>query len=286
LLRLWRRRWCIIVHGGARLITPSKMQPFREGVLWALGQGVNVLKGGGSALDAVEQAVRAMEDSGTFNAGRGAAARRNGEVEMDASVMDGKSLDVGAVAAVRETGHPVSVARALLEEPPILLVGQYADIFARRKGFSAPAPAPRISAEAHDTVGCVAFDTAGNIATGMSTGGFSGSEAGRVGDVVLPGCGFYADNARGGLCMSGAGEKIARLTLAAEIMRGMDKMEAQEAAERALSRLKKRINGTGGCIAIDRKGRPAWAHTTPHFAVAFQSGGDKTPTVRLSKREK
>jgi beta-aspartyl-peptidase (threonine type) len=249
-------------------------------------QGAHVLREGGTALDAVEQAVRALEESGTFNAGSGSRPRSNGEAEMDSSVMEGRKLDIGAVAGLTGVKHPISVARALLKEDPILLIGPYAAKFANKKRFEKLRKRKSISnyEARHDTVGCVAYDMSGNIATGISTGGIAGAMPGRVGDAVLPGCGFYADNTRGGLCLTGKGEYTARTMLASEIIHLMQELEVNKALKEGLQLLKK-VKGHGGCIAIDRNGRPAWHHTSLHMPVAFQSSHEETPSVYIKKSE-
>lgn len=277
-------KWSIIVHGGVKTIRPGEEEPHREEALSAVNKGASVLQGGGTAIDAVEQAVRAMERGGLFNAGCGSAMRADGSVQMDASIMDGWSLDIGAVTCIENVEHPISVARALLDEPQILLIGEHATKFARMKGFPACATTDATSAQdaAHDTVGCVARDAAGNIAVALSTGGISGAMPGRVGDTVLPGCGFYADNTRGGLCFSGEGEKIARSMLAAEVLRGLETMPPLQAIEAAFPRIEK-IGGEAGCILIDREGNVAWSHNSPHFAVAYQTSDGPTPAVFIRK---
>jgi beta-aspartyl-peptidase (threonine type) len=279
------KKWSIIVHGGARLVLPHKITETREALLWSMEQGAQVLRKGGSAVDAAEQAVRAMEESGTFNAGAGSRPRAHRIAEMDASIMEGKKLRIGAVAGVYDVKHPVSVARALLEEETVFLPGTYATEFARKKDLEkAGEPKPVSKEEAKDdTVGCVVYDTDGTIATAISTGGIYGSIPGRIGDAVLPGCGFYADNTRGGVCLTGKGEQTARTMLAAEIIHKMEEMEVNEALKAGFAYLK-RVKGSGGCIAIDRHGTPAWYHTSFNLPVAFQSSDDP-PSVYLKKSE-
>jgi beta-aspartyl-peptidase (threonine type) len=280
------KKWSIIVHGGARLILPYKIAETREALLWAMEQGVHILRDGGKALDAAEQAVRTMEESCTFNAGSGARPRSHGIAEMDASVMEGRKLGIGAVAGISDVKHPISVARALLNESPVLIIGDHAREFARKKGFEKPSIKTPVSAEEakEDTVGCVAYDIEGNIVTCISTGGSSGSIPGRVGDAVLPGCGFYADNERGGVCLTGKGEYTARTILAAEIIHEMQTLEVNEALKKGFLNLKK-VKGSGGCIAIDRHGTPAWYHTSIHLPVAFQASNSDMPSVFLRKKE-
>ncbi|MET3666522.1 isoaspartyl peptidase/L-asparaginase family protein [Caulobacter sp. 1776] len=269
-----RDRWAIIVHGGAKDIPPGQEQIHRDGCLAALGAGQAVLEAGGRALDAVVAAVRALEDDPTFNAGRGAVRNARGEVELDAAIMDGQTLAVGGVAAVKTLRHPISVAAAMLPEVPVLLVGEGAEAFARAHGGEFCAPADLLAAgpddRGCDTVGCVALDRHGNIAAGTSTGGLSGCHPGRVGDSPLPGCGLYADNAVGGVSLSGDGESLIRTTLAARLMQGLETLPPGPAIETALSHLA-RVGGEAGLIVIDAAGRIDWDHTSAQFAVAHAS---------------
>jgi len=265
-----------VLHGGAKPIPEAARAAHREGCLAALAAGRERLERGGRALDAVEAAVRILEDDPTFNAGFGSVRNADGEVEMDAAVMEGAQLGIGAVAALLGVRHPVSVARALLSERPILLVGEGARRFAREHDLELCAPADMIAptpSDPCDTVGCVARDDRGDIAVATSTGGLAGVAPGRVGDSPMPGCGYYADNATGGVCFSGEGEAIARVLLAARTIAAM----ALEPPERALGRmlpLIKPLGGDGGGIAIDRSGRIGWMHNSPDFAVAYARSGE------------
>lgn len=197
-----------------------------------------------------------------------------GEVELDASIMDGSNLAIGAVGAVKGLRHPISIARLLLAETPVLLVGDGAQRFAARHGAeraeTGPAGDPQgPSSPAADTVGCVALDTSGHMAAGLSTGGLSGKLPGRLGDTPLPGCGFYADDQEGGVAFSGDGESIARTLLAATVMQRLA-LEAPQAALEASLRLG-RVGGEAGGIAFSCDGRFGCAHTSEHFAVALAS---------------
>jgi beta-aspartyl-peptidase (threonine type) len=278
--------WSIIIHGGAKNIEPHEEESHRAAALEAVERGASVLKNGGTALDAVEEAIKAMEIGGVFNAGRGSVRRANGEIEMDASIMDGSDLSIGAVACLQGIDNPISVAKALLTELPVLLAGQGATEFAKSRGFPKQLLINPNSVQnsSCDTVGCVAKDIKGNIAVGLSTGGLSGVMPGRVGDAPLPGCGFYVDNNRGGVCFSGEGETIARTMLASEVIHKLSQASGDEAAEHAMACLK-RVNGEAGCILIDKNGQPAWTHNSTHFAVALQTGNDEKPSVYLKKSE-
>lgn len=269
-------RWAIIVHGGAKDIPPSLEQVHRDGCLLALAAGQAILEAGGSALDAVESAVRALEDDPTFNAGYGAVLNARGEVELDAAIMDGATLDVGGVAAVKTLRHPISVAASMLPETPVLLVGDGAECFAREHDAELCDPTDlvveRPGDPGCDTVGCVALDRHGNVAAGTSTGGLTGCHPGRVGDSPLPGCGLYADNAVGGVSLSGDGESLIRTTLAAHLMHGLEAMPLGPAIAAALTRLA-RVGGEAGLIVIDADGRVDWGHNSAQFAVAHASAG-------------
>jgi beta-aspartyl-peptidase (threonine type) len=280
--------WRLILHGGAGRPTPDRAEASRAGLLAAAAIGRQVLAGGGAALDAVEQAIRALEDDPEFNAGFGSVLNADGEVEMDAAIMDGPTLDFGGVAAVKGLRHPISVARALLKEKPILLAAEGAHRFAETIGAETCATeamiAPRRQARSGvDTVGCVAIDSEGRIAAGTSTGGIAGKAPGRIGDTPLPGAGLYAD-ARGGVSLSGEGEKIARVLVAAEVMHRLDGQPAQAAAEHGIARLAA-IGGYGGCIVLDRQGRFGCAHNAGQFAVGLAAPGLGQPVAFLHRSE-
>ncbi len=269
-------RWAIILHGGAKDIAPDLIQVHRDGCLLALLVGQAILEAGGSAVDAVEMTVRGLEDDPTFNAGFGAVLNARGEVELDAAIMDGATLDVGGVAAVKTLRHPISVAAAMLTEKPVLLVGDGAECFAREHDGEFCEPndliVDRPGDPGCDTVGCVALDRHGNLAAGTSTGGLTGCHPGRVGDSPLPGCGLYADNAVGGVSLSGEGESLIRTTLAAHLMHSLQALPPGPAIEAALTRLE-RVGGEAGLIVIDADGRIDWGHNSPQFAVAYASAG-------------
>jgi beta-aspartyl-peptidase (threonine type) len=179
----------------------------------------------------------------------------------------------------------VSIARALIREKAILLVGDGARQFAESLNAErADLEAASVRSYGNDTVGCVALDSEGNLAVATSTGGLQGAVAGRVGDVPLPGCGFYADNGRGALSLSGEGEAIARVLLAAETLVRMQLESVQSAAESALELLT-RVNGEAGIIAIGRHGEIGWAHNSSHFAVALATAALPSGRIFLKKDE-
>jgi beta-aspartyl-peptidase (threonine type) len=208
--------------------------------------------------------------------------------------MDGSTLAVGAVGAIKNVRNPITVARRLLPEKEILLVGEGATLFARRTGAEMVPTQALITEtrresleEMHDTVGAVAMDLGGNIAAGTSTGGLIGARVGRIGDSPMPGSGLFADNHVGGVAFSGDGETIARLTLAAQVMGSLGELGPEEAVRRALERLP----GTGGAgadgggIAIGKDGRIGWEHNSPAFAVAYVTNEMDEPRAFLNKDE-
>jgi beta-aspartyl-peptidase (threonine type) len=235
---------------------------------------------GGSALDAVEAAVSSLENETTFDAGRGSYFNAADEVEMDAIIMDGRTLTFGAVAAIQHVLNPVRVARLVLERTPHhFMVGQGATAFAREMGLLADpgvAVGKRELEEEEwtppgDTVGAVALDLNGNLAVATSTGGTPNKHPGRVGDSPLVGCGAYADNLAGAASATGSGEHLMRVVISkAACDRMAAGMAAQQAVEEAIRLLQNRVNGYGGLIAIDREGRVGLAHNTPNLTYAYR----------------
>ncbi len=277
--------WAIAVHGGAKDIPPGARAANEAGCRRALEAGAGVLRGGGTAVDAVEAAIRVLEDDPTFNAGHGAVPTARGEAETDAALMDGETLDIGAVAALRGVRNPVSVARLMLRDEPVLLVGEGARVYATERGAALARPGEMVaegSDSRHDTVGCVALDTTGHLAAGTSTGGLAGTLPGRVGDSPLPGCGFYAEDGVGATALSGDGERIARTLLAAQVMRHLPDQGPQGAADAAIKRLA-RVGGEAGCIVLSPDGQVGWAHNSAQFAVGWVTSGSAGPAVRLEK---
>jgi beta-aspartyl-peptidase (threonine type) len=247
----------------------------------AAQSGWLILEHGGSALDAAEAAVRALEDNPLFNAGTGSTLNGLGNVEMDAAIMDGKSLRAGAVAAVSRIKNPVALARRVMEDGRhVMLACDGALFFAREIGFPECSPESLIveSArkrwrESHGTVGCVALDGSTGLAAATSTGGTFNKLPGRVGDSPLPGCGTYADEFSGVSC-TGDGEAIMRVVLAktaAELIRlGA---EPSVAAQQAIELLGNKTGATGGLIIIDCYGRIGHARNTSHMPVTSIVGG-------------
>ncbi|HEX9966160.1 MAG TPA: isoaspartyl peptidase/L-asparaginase family protein [Allosphingosinicella sp.] len=290
-------RWALIVHGGAKPWDAAEEEANRDGIRRAVEAGAAVLAGGGSALDGVEAAIRMLEDLPVFNAGRGSVPNAAGEIEMCAGLMDGRDLSAGAVGAIKHVRNPIGVARQLLGEKEVLLVGEGALSFAKEKGvplagheeLKAEREKEALAAEGmHDTVGAVALDAGGNLAAGTSTGGIDGQKVGRIGDSPLPGGGLYADNHIGAVSFSGDGETIARLALASRVMASL---EDGEDMERAIWKSVEKLPGTGGAtadgggIGIHKDGRFGWAHNSPMFAVAYADSEMDEPRIFLKKDE-
>jgi beta-aspartyl-peptidase (threonine type) len=302
----------LIIHGGAWDIPDDEVAEHQAGCRQALAVGWNVLQAGGAALDAVEAAVRALEDAPIFDAGVGSVLNRDGDVELDAAVMDGATLRSGAVAAVRRVRNPITLARRVLESHVILLVAQGAerfaesvglplcdpaelivererrrwaellaqndfqaqDAFGAKKGVEQDSPAHPL-ANPSDTVGAVALDRHGHLAAGTSTGGTSNKLPGRVGDSPLIGCGLYADDQTGGCSSTGWGESIIKVLLAKTATDLIGAGHAPMAAARlAIDTLARRVGGYGGCILLDGRGQLGFAFNTPRMAYAYRAEGE------------
>jgi beta-aspartyl-peptidase (threonine type) len=283
----------IIVHGGAGADPAEGREELRAGVGAAALAGWATLAGGGSALDAVERAVRTLEDHPRFNAGRGSVLTSTGTIEMDASIMEGDRLGCGAVAAVSRIANPVALARRVMEHTPhVLLVGPGALAFARAQGLPECEPESlvterqlrrhraRLAAAPKGTVGALALDRHGTIAAATSTGGVAGKLPGRVGDSALIGCGTYADSAIGGVSCTGDGEAIIRVVLARQALHYLkDADDPDYAAKVAVDLLVEEGAGQGGLILLDWRGRTAYAHSTPLMPVAMMSPAAGEPRI-------
>lgn len=288
----------IIVHGGAKEIPLNEQPAHREGCHRAAEAGWAVLQKGGKALDAVEAAIRLLEDDPTFNAGYGSDLNKDGEVQMDAGLMDGATLKAGAVGFIQGVWHPISVARKVYESQEVLITGDGARRFAEEQGAELCDKDALITEKArkqweeqiggkqNNTVGCVALDTNGNLAVGASTGGTGGNRRGRLGDTPQLGCGFYADNERGGCSNTGDGESIARVVLAKSAIEMLGgELTPDEVAHRAMQILGGRTEGDGGCILIDRQGRIGWAHSSANIAVAYRTADMTEACAYTAKSE-
>jgi beta-aspartyl-peptidase (threonine type) len=277
--------WALILHGGAATVQPHDYEIKRAALFEALSAGRLVLEQGLPATTAVEAAVRAMEDNATFNAGHGSVKNLDGEVELDAALMDGTTHEVGAVAVLRSVRHPISVATALLREKTVLLAGEGAYRFAKSIKAEPPKADTGVSSSSagHDTVGCVALDLLGTIAVATSTGGLAGKLPGRVGDSPIVGCGFLAESTVGGIAFSGEGEAIMRTVLAAHAMNDIVPLGVQVAMERSVERVVLLDAEVGG-IALNAAGEFGWAHNSTHFPVGMMRRYDE-PRVYMSRGE-
>ena len=291
-------RPAIIVHGGAGDLGPEDPSssggpdaPRLAGVRRAAEAGFRVLFAGGGALDAVEAAVRVLEDDPTFNSGTGACLTAAGDVELDASIMDGATLRCGAVAVVKDVKNPVTLARRVMDRSShVLLAGPGASAFAREVGIPAchssilvtPAQLQRwrrlreegAAAPGKGTVGAVARDARGHLAAATSTGGMAMKLPGRVGDTPIIGCGTYADDSLAAVSCTGHGERIIQLTLARHaadlVGRGMAPMAA---AREAIRELGARVAGEGGLILVGPAGEVGFACNTPIMSRAWSTPG-------------
>lgn len=283
------------MHGGAWAIPDDMVEAHLVGVRNAVAVGWSVLERGGNGLDAVEEAIVAMEEDEIFDAGRGSFLTSQGHVQLDAMMMDGATLRAGGVGCVEHIRNPIRAARKVLDESPhVYLVAEGAELFAEQHGITLcenaeliiPREVERLRkakataaaglpdqtfapAAGHDTVGAVALDAKGSIAAGTSTGGTVNKTPGRVGDSSLIGCGCYADNSSAAVSCTGWGEPIMKLVLGKW---ACDKVLAghapTEAARSAMDCLKARMNAHGGMILLDARGRFGIAHNTPRMAWA------------------
>ncbi|HEY6769126.1 MAG TPA: isoaspartyl peptidase/L-asparaginase [Candidatus Sulfotelmatobacter sp.] len=297
----------LLVHGGAWAMPDDMVEAHLHGVRNALVAGWRVLGAGGSALDAVEEAVVILEDDETFDAGRGSFLNRDGKVQLDALIMDGATLRAGGVGCVERLRNPARAARKILSESPhVYFVAEGAERFAAEHGVTLCrnedlvipreverlreyqarqgeevsaqngndlfAPVAHDATISHDTVGAVALDSAGNIAAATSTGGTLNKAPGRLGDSSLIGCGCYADNESAAASITGWGEPIMKLVLAKW---AADRVRAGNlpdwAAKEAMNYLKQRVNGHGGIILLNAKGQFGIAHNTPRMAWALKT---------------
>ncbi|WBW59909.1 beta-aspartyl-peptidase [Klebsiella electrica] len=305
----------IAIHGGAGAVTRSALTPERERQYVAalsaiVDSGQKMLAAGASALDTVTEAVRLLEECPLFNAGIGSVFTRDATHELDACVMDGNRLQAGAVAGVKHLRNPVLAARMVLEQSPhVLLIGEGAEAFAVSHGmdrvgnhlFSTTERLLQLQqAQAADeivldhqaaplderhkmgTVGAVALDLAGNLASATSTGGMTNKLPGRVGDSPLPGAGCYANNASVAVSCTGTGEVFMRTLAAYDIAALMEygNLSLYEACERVVMEKLPALGGSGGLIAIDREGNVVLPFNSEGMYRAWCYAGD-TPTIGI-----
>ncbi|MBN1240363.1 MAG: isoaspartyl peptidase/L-asparaginase, partial [Gammaproteobacteria bacterium] len=284
-----RRTWSLAVHGGAGVnrgeaLLEDRAAEIRAALRDVLAAGARLLERGGSSLDAVEETVRLLEDSPLFNAGRGSVFNARGEIELEASVMDGRTLGTGAVAGLRGIRNPVVLARRVMERSPhVFLYGEGAAAFASAEGIEAAdeawfwtahrwkaleaarrsPPAVPPSGE-HGTVGAVAIDRHGNLAAATSTGGLTNKWPGRVGDSPIIGAGCFASNDSCAVSCTGQGEFFIRATVARDIAAAIEYAgeDVQRAADLAVHHRLSALGGEGGAIAVDTAGTVAFAFNT------------------------
>ena len=264
----------IVVHGGAGTILKKNMSDekekrYKSKLEEAIRTGYQVLKNGGTSLDAVEQTIMILEDSPLFNAGKGAVFTHDKRNELDASIMEGSNLKAGAVAGVNHIKNPIRAARAVMEKSEhVLLAREGAEQFARLQKLDSVSPTyfftekrarsleRAIKEEKFGTVGCVALDQNGNIAAGTSTGGMTNKRWGRIGDSPIIGAGTYANNKTCGVSSTGWGEYFIRGVVAHDISAMMEYggKSLKESANHVIHHKLSELGGTGGIIALDQKG--------------------------------
>lgn len=281
--------WALAVHGGAsatlRHHSDDEHAARHEAIGEALAAGAQILISGGASVDAVEAAVRVLEDAPGFNAGRGATLAREGYAELDASIMDGRMRSVGAVAGLRRVKNPIDLARAVMDRSAhVFLLGEGAEQFAAVEGIALVDPeyfiiprqrdelqriieistTPRGGAEMSGTVGAVARDREGNLAAATSTGGIPNKRYGRVGDTPIIGAGTYAENGVCAVSATGWGEYFIRTCVAYDLCARMKyRQESVENAAKAVLDQVCEMGGYGGLIAIDARGQIAMPYRTP-----------------------
>lgn len=306
----------LVIHGGAGVIlrsnlTPEVEQEYKTKLMEAISAGYEALKNARSSLDAVETVLKILEDSPLFNAGKGAVFTHEGTIELDASMMDGRTLKAGAVAAVKHIKNPISLARLVMERSPhVMMVGEGAEVFAKEQGMSFVAqdyffterrwnqlqdvlekakksndssshkklnalPMDGLDAQ-HGTVGCVALDKFGNLAAGTSTGGMTNKRFGRVGDSPIVGAGTYANNRSCAVSATGDGEFFIRSVVGHDISALMEyeHLSVQRAAETVMEKVGK-LGGTGGVIAIDGDGNVGISFNSPGMYRATIDGAGR-----------
>jgi len=304
-------KYVLVMHGGAGTILKKNMTAeqevaYRAAMTKALQTGYDALKSGKSSLDAVEVAIHVLEDSPLFNAGKGAVFTHEGKNEMDAAIMDGKTLKAGAIAGVTVIRNPISAARAVMDKSEhVMMAGKGAEDFAKQAGLTIVDPSYFYTEDRwnglqqalkqdsmktvldHDkkasklgtinrdfkfgTVGAVALDNAGNLAAGTSTGGMTNKRYGRIGDAPIIGAGTYANNATAGVSGTGWGEYYIRTVLAYDLsaMMAYQKLSVEQASKQVIAKMGK-LGGDGGLIALDKNG---------HVAMEFNTAGMYRGTV-------
>jgi beta-aspartyl-peptidase (threonine type) len=308
-------QFVLVIHGGAGTIlksqmTPEKEKAYNEALNKALETGYEILKKGGSAIDAVEATIKVMEDSPLFNAGKGAVFTHEGKNELDASIMNGKTLQAGAVAGVTTIKNPISAARAVMEKSQhVMLSGKGAEQFAKEQGLEIVDPSyfftedrwkglqkalqqdslnakPQKSSlkqvenrdNKYGTVGAVALDRHGNLAAATSTGGMTDKRWGRIGDSPIIGAGTYADNNTCAISGTGWGEFFIRLVMAKSISDLMEykQYSLEKAADEMVMKKLPALGGDGGIIGVDKDGNITMPFCTAGMYRGFVRQDGKT----------
>ncbi|WP_181304026.1 isoaspartyl peptidase/L-asparaginase family protein [Rufibacter sp. XAAS-G3-1] len=292
-------KWVIAIHGGAENqskeeLSETKQAAYEQGLENALMAGWHILKNGGNALDAVEAAVNSMENNPLFNAGKGGSLTSAHTTEFDAAIMDGKTMQAGAVAGVQHVKNPITLARAVMEQSKhVMLVGPGAEEFARDHHLELKADAyfltdekekslkeakKEASVTGHDTVGAVALDMHGNLAAATSTGGLVNQLPGRVGDSPIIGSGVYANNDVVAVSCTGDGEGIMRSNVAHEVYALMKYkgLPLKEAAKEAMTIYRDRIEGDRNFIAVDPTGNVEFSFETSLMFRACKRNDEPT----------
>ena len=305
--------WKLVIHGGAGVIERAKMTPekdrdIRAALDRALAAGERVLKSGGPALDAVEAAVRVLEDDPNFNAGKGSVFTDDGRTEMDASIMDGRTRAAGAVTGVTATKNPISLARAVMEKSPhVFLSREGADQFSREQKLEQAPPeyfatperrkqleelkTKKLSAMEveykYGTVGAVALDAKGHVAAATSTGGMTGKKWARIGDSPVIGAGTYADDRACAVSATGWGEYFIRAAVAHEICARMRLAgeTGQKAADGVMDDVKA-LGGSGGVIVVTAKGEMVYSFNTPGMYRGKASSGERSVALYTETDER
>lgn len=311
--------FAIVIHGGAGTIlkknmTPEKEAAYKAKLEEAVKKGYEILNNGGTSMDAVEQTIHVLENSPLFNAGKGAVFTHDEANELDASIMDGKTLNAGAVAGVKDVKNPITAAKLVMTNSPhVMLSGAGASQFAKEQGLEIVDPsyfytenrfkslqrvkerekkkdadktAAFYDADIKDskfgTVGCVALDKHGNIVAGTSTGGMTNKRWNRIGDAPIIGAGTYANNASCGVSSTGWGEYFIRAMVAHDISALMEYkgMTLKEAAQEVIQKKLTALGGTGGIIAVDKNGNMVFEfNTAGMYRASMDSKGNLTVKI-------
>lgn len=295
-----KTEYVIVIHGGAGNasnldLTEEQQQKYKEKLSDALAIGEEILKNGGTCIEAIEKTINFLEDCPLFNAGKGAVFTHDKHNELDASIMQGWDLNAGAVAGVSDIKNPISAAiKVMLNSDHVLLSGKGASEFAREQGLEMVDSSyfyteerwnslqKILNAEKHGTVGCVVLDKYGNLAAGTSTGGMTNKKYGRIGDSPIIGAGTYANNKTCAISATGHGEFFIRYTVAHDISALMEykKLSLSEAANLVVNEKLADVGGSGGIIAVDKDGNISMPfNTNMMFRAYAKSTGEKTVAI-------